>query len=237
MSTYRVGWLMAALSLGVVGLGAAMVLRPAALVVLLPLSAVVGLLVAYLSEIDPSEDARWSRTRRLSGVALASAAGAGALGGWVALVGPGGLLTAVLVAATSPGSLRACRRGLGSLPRPTSAQLDALARSMAYANPTFVSFELTFDLRLLTDDQLCNAWSNSEAAVRRTSSPHVFSAAVEERGRYLDEFERRQPGLLRAWLASDAGSPGGPLPFATASRLESPPIDWDELTGGQATDR
>jgi hypothetical protein len=146
-------------------------------------------------------------------------------------------LFAVLVAVTSPNALRVCRRGLGSLPRPTPDQLDALARSMAYASPMYVPFELPFDLRLLTDDELRSAWVDSEAALRRPPSPGALLAAVEERGRYLNELARRQPGLLGAWLASDAGAPDGSLPFAPGCRLESTQIDWDQLTGGQATER
>ena len=159
------------------------------------------------------------------------------MSGLVALVASIGVLMAILVAATSPRAVRACRRGLGSLPRPTEAQLDALTRSLAYTNPMFVPFELTFDLRLLTDDQLGNAWRNSQTAVSSPSSPRALLRAVEERGRYLDEFERRQPSLLRAWLVSDAEEPDSLLRHTAASRPVPPTIDWDELTGGQATDR
>jgi hypothetical protein len=147
------------------------------------------------------------------------------------------LLVPVLMAATSPGALRACRRGLASVPRPTEAQLDALSRSLACTNPMFVPFELTFDLRLLTDDQLYNAWRNSGAVVSSPSTPRALMRAVEERGRYLEEFERRQPSLLRAWLSTDAGAPDSTLPWAATSSLEPSTIEWDELTGGQATDR
>jgi hypothetical protein len=181
VSRYRVGWLKVALSLGVVGLGVAVVLPKAAVPIV--------------------------------------------------------LLVPVLLAATSPGALRACRRGLGAVPRPTEAQLDALSRCLAYTNPMFVPFELTFDLRLLTDDQLCNAWRNSETVVSSPSTPRALIRAVEERGRYLDEFEKRRPSLLRAWLSTDAGAPDSTLPCAATSRMEPFTIDWDELTGGQATDR
>ncbi len=115
--------------------------------------------------------------------------------------------------------------------------LDALARSLAYTNPAYVPFELTLDLRLFTDDQLGKAWRDSQTSLLSPSSRRDLLRAVEERGRYLDEFERRHPSLLRAWLATDAGAPDSPLPYANASRLEPPTIDWDELTGGQATDR
>jgi hypothetical protein len=237
VSVYRVGWLTVALSLGVVGLGVALVLLQAALLVLLPCFAVASVLVALLFPTDSEEGAPWSRTRRLSGVALLSGAAAGALAGFAALVGGGAFLVAVLVLASSPRSLRTCRRWMGSLPSPTAEDLDGLARSLAYTNPAYMPVEPAPDLCLLSDDQLCQAWRDSQTAVRSPSTRRSFIRAVEERGRYLEEFERRQPSLLRAWLASDAGAPDNPLSDPAASRLEPPIIDWDELTGGQANDR
>jgi hypothetical protein len=237
VSRYRVGWLTVALSLGLVGLGAAVVVFKAAVLIVLPLFAVVGVLVSRLFVTDSADAASWSRYRHLCRVALVWGTAGGAVAGLAALVGPLGLLVAALMVAASPGALRACRRGLGSVPRPTEAQLDALARSLACTNPMFVPFELTIDLRLLTDEQLRHAWHNSGAAVSSPSTPRALLRAVEERGRYLDELERRQPSLLRAWLSSDVGAPDSPLPYVAASSLESLAINWDELTGGQASDR
>lgn len=235
-SVYRVGWTTVALSLGVLGLTAAMVLLKADLLVLLFLGALVGLLVGTLFVPDPAAATPWRRRRHICRIAALCAGAGGALAGLAALTRPIGLLVAVLAGATSPGSFHACRRAMGSVRRPTEAQLDALARSLACMNPMFVPFEVTFDLRELTDDQLGNAWRNSETALSNPSKPRALLRAVEERGRYLDEFERRQPSLLKAWLASDRGTPDSPLLHASASRRE-PRIDWDELTGGQATDR
>jgi hypothetical protein len=152
----------------------------------------------------------------------------------VALVGPLGLAAVLLLALVSPRAVRACRRRLDSLPRPTVAQLDALARSLASLNPTYVPFELVVDLRLLTDDQLEQAWRDTHDDVSSASDRCTLARAVEERGRYLAELERRHPSLLRAWLTSDAAGPDGVLPYATPSRSESAGIDWDELTGGRA---
>jgi hypothetical protein len=154
-----------------------------------------------------------------------------------ALVASVGVLMAALAAVASPRAVRACRRGLASLPLPTAAQFDALARSLAYSNPTYVPLELPLDPRLLTDDQLGQAWRDSQSELTSWSSPRALSPAVEERGRYLDELERRRPGLLQAWLASDAEEPDSPPLNSAASRPVPLTIDWDELTGGQATDR
>ena len=237
VSTYRVCWLTVALSLGFVGLGAAIVLLQTALLIAVPLFAVLGVFVGTQFFTNSADAALWRRWRNGCRVAVLWGAVGGAVAGFAALVGPIGLLGVVLMAATSPGALRSCRRGLGSVSHLTEARLDALGRSLAHANPMFVPFELTFDLRLLTDDQLRNAWRNSEIAISSPASPGALFRALAERGRYLDELERRQPSLLRAWLASEAPAPGSPLPSAAASSLEPPTIDWDELTGGQATDR
>lgn len=159
------------------------------------------------------------------------------MSGLFALVASVGVLMAALAAVASPRAVRACRRGLASLPRPTEAQLDALVRSLVCTNPTYIPFELPLDLRLLTDDQLGQAWRDSQSELTSHSSPRALSRAVEERGRYLDELERRRPGLLQAWLASDAEEPDSPALNSAASRPVPLTIDWDELTGGQATDR
>ena len=55
--------------------------------------------------------------------------------------------------------------------RRTAAQLDALARSLANTNPTYVPLELPLDLRLLTDDQLGEAWRDSQTALERGVLP------------------------------------------------------------------
>jgi hypothetical protein len=237
VNAYRIGWLAVALSLGAVGLGAALVLFQAALLVLVSLFA-TGVLVALLSVTDSEAAAPWRRTRRVCGVALLGSAAVGALAGFTALVGPRSLLVAGLLAAGSPRALRAYRRPLVSLLRPTPAHLDALARSLAHTNPAYVPVELPLDPRLLTDDQLREAWRESQTAVRSSATnPLLSTRVVAERGRYLDELERRQPGLLRAWLASDPGAPDSPLSDAAATWREPSTIDWDELTGGQANDR
>lgn len=158
------------------------------------------------------------------------------MSGLVALAASLGVLLAILVTATSPRAVRACGRGLASL-RPTEAQLDALLRSLAYTNPNYVPLELPLDLHLLADDQLREAWRDSQTEITSHSSSRALSRAAEERGRYLDELERRQPNLVSAWLASDAKEPDSLLLNTAASHPVPLTIDWDELTGGQATDR
>ncbi len=147
------------------------------------------------------------------------------------------MLMAVLVAAASTRAVRACRRWWASCPRPTEAQLEALARSLAYMSPTYVPFDLPFDLRLLTDEQLAEDWRRTRTELTSPAGPDALSRVVAERGRYLDELEMRRPSVLRAWLVSDAEESDSLLLDTAASRPVPPTLDWDELTGGQATDR
>jgi MFS family permease len=237
MSAYRVCWWTVALSLFVVGLGAATVLIQTALLVLLCLFAVVGVLSATLFAITSPYATSWRRWRRGCRAILLACAAIGAAAGFAALAGLIALLAAVLMFAVSPAALHACRRGLGSVPRLTEEQLGALGRCLAYASPVFVPFELNSDLRHLTDDELAHAWHASEAAVSSSLSPRALERAVTERGRYLAEFERRHAGFLKAWLASEVEAPEDPVPSGPMSGLALSTIDWDELTGGQATDR
>jgi hypothetical protein len=152
---------------------------------------------------------------------LLSGSEAGGAGAWLAaIVGSLGSLAVALL----------LRRGLCRVPRPTEAQLAVLVRSLAYANPMFVPLEPTFDLYLLTDDQLAHAWRCSGLAVSSPTDRRALMRAIDERQRYLEELERRQPGLLGAWLAYQVDTPGDVLPVQKASRLERYSIDWDELT-------
>ena len=237
MNTYRAVWLVVALWLGAAGMALAINVLPAGLLVVTPLFAGGGVVVALLLESEPGRVTSRSRAHSLFEAAFVGGVGAGALAGWVALVGVAGLLLATLVAISSPQALGGWRRALGWLPCPTEAQLEGLARSLACTNPTYVPPPPVSDLALLTHEQLCNAWRDSGTAVRRPATRRSWLRAVEQRGRYLDQLEARQPGFLSAWLSSDAGDPDGLVLQVDTSRAEPPAINWDDLTGGQATDR
>jgi hypothetical protein len=86
---------------------------------------------------------------------------------------------------------------------------------------------------MFTDEQLCQGWRSSFLALQQQSSSTQMAGTVAERQRYLDEFERRNPGGFAAWLASGARAPGNPLPYLTKNRVKPPAINWDELTRGQ----
>jgi hypothetical protein len=150
-----------------------------------------------------------------------------------ALLGANVLLLAVLVLGSSPPAVGACARWLRSAPAPSAAQLDALARALAYTGPYYVPFVPSCELDELTDEQLCQAWRASYLALQQSLSTDHRIATVAERQKYLDEFERRNPSGFVAWLASGARAPGNPLPYLVGTRYDNPSINWDELTRGQ----
>ena len=50
---------------------------------------------------------------------------------------------------------------------------------------------------------------------------------------YLDELERRNASGFAAWLASGPEAAEDPLPYLTRDHIDTPAVDWDELTRRQ----
>jgi len=67
----------------------------------------------------------------------------------------------------------------------------------------------------------------------RGCSLQLLKRTVEERQRYLDEFERRNSKGLRVWLASGNPTSGDPHAYLVEGWADLPVVDWDELTRGQ----
>lgn len=92
-------------------------------------------------------------------------------------------------------------------------QWGAAFRALAYASPGFAYYQGVSDLRLLSDDELCQTWCDSYETVRTARSAHQLELAVDARSSYLDELERRHPLAVEAWLASAATAGGDPIPY------------------------
>jgi hypothetical protein len=153
--------------------------------------------------------------------------------GFAALVGQGVVLLCLLVPASSPFAIRRYGRWLRSVPVPTTAQLEAIARALANAGVGYVGVQPEPDPRELTDEELCQRWRASCLHLgRRPSAAHMMRA-VEQRQIYLDEFERRYPGAFAAWLSSGAGTLDYLTPYAMRGRVDRAGINWDELTRGR----
>jgi hypothetical protein len=82
----------------------------------------------------------------------------------------------------------------------------------------------------MSDTDLCHAWRASFTALQEASSPSQRIRIVEARQEYLDEFERRNPEGLLAWLASGARAAANPTRYVVESAtLHHRPINWDDL--------
>ena len=139
-----------------------------------------------------------------------------------------------IVGVTSPAFLRAYDRWLNSPANPSTTQLDDWGREYVSASPeddmSVLQAHTSQALSDLTNMQLCRAWRASHWALKNTSTVAQMMATVAERQKYLDEFERRNASGFAAWLGSDVGSLGNPLPYLMRSRLGPSTINWDELT-------
>ena len=214
MTVYRDLWWAVCLPVVLLGLTVALLLSPAALTVVLLTFAIIGAAVSLSRAIESADRPLRDRVGPALRGALLGGSAAGALVGYTVLLGAGVLLLVGLVLVSSPYSVRVYRRWLTALPTSSSDQ------------PSVALDELT-------DEQLCQAWRASYAALQRQSSAARAATAVAERQRYLDELERRNADGFAAWLASGAHSPGDPLPYLTGNRAEAAEINWDELTRGR----
>jgi len=233
MKAYRILWLVVcAVPLAMVGVGAAFVLPPATLAFLFIVFAFVGTILTLSVVIEYGKGPPQDRTRLIASSALVGGTTACAFLGFAVLLGAGVFLLVLFVVVSSPYAVSAYSRWLSPAPTPPAAQLDALASAFAYESPEYVPFQSPSELGELTDEQLCQAWRASYMALQRSLAAQTI-ATVEERQRYLDEFERRNAGGFTAWLASGARAPGNPLPYLIGGRVDHPTLNWDELIRGQ----
>lgn len=234
MRTYRVVWLFVWVMIALVGVSVAFIASPAALGFLFLAFAALGSMLPLSIVGDYGNRCARDRIRLIAKGALIGGTTAGSFVGFAVTLGAGVFLLVVFLMISSPSALSAYGRWVSSAPKPSAAQVEALARALAYANPEYVPpVQQLGDLRLCTDEQLCRDWRSSYFALQAESSSTGMTRAVEERQRYLDEFERRNRSGFAAWLASGARAPGDPLPYLTGGAVAHPTINWDELTRGQ----
>ncbi|MEP6814584.1 MAG: hypothetical protein ABI873_03410 [Marmoricola sp.] len=137
MKPYRVLWLSVCVPLGAIGAAVTLVNSPAAMVFLFLVSGVVGSLLtlclvkAYWQRGTPG------RLRLLASGALVAATSVGAFVGYASFLGPGVVLLTAAVLAGSPSAVQTVGRWVRSVGSPSTAQLDAVARALAYASPEF----------------------------------------------------------------------------------------------------
>jgi hypothetical protein len=112
-----------------------------------------------------------------------------ACAGYVVLLGTAGAGLLVVLGITSPAAVRWCGRKLGRIPGRFGVS------------------------RALTTAELCRHWQESFEALRYASTADARLRIVETRQYCLDEFERRDPVALKAWLGDNASAAGDPSRF------------------------
>jgi hypothetical protein len=65
----------------------------------------------------------------------------------------------------------------------------------------------------LSNAELCHAWRASHRAMLMSHNPAVRSRIAAARGRYLDEFQRRDPDGFERWMSADAAGSVDPERF------------------------
>jgi hypothetical protein len=231
---YRLVWLLMCTALVVPGLLVGAVVMPAALGVVAISAMVVGAVVAFA--VSGAAEPRYDGSRArfvLRGAVLTGLVAAAAPGLAVAL-DANFLLVALLAALSSPPLVGRYYRWLDSAPRPSGGPFDAALTAMAWASPGYLPVEpagAVGELRLLSDEELCQRWRTSCVALPAQSSMSTRIGAVEERRQLLDEIERRNPAGYWAWITSD-----GPRQATLLGHLSNTPdsadrVDWDTLLG------
>lgn len=233
MRAYRLGWTVVAVVLAVAGGVVGAFTSPATLLVAFTFFAVAaGTAVLAATPTEARPDRARAYRRALVGAGIAGSAGA-AVVGWTSLVGPAAFLVAVVVSATSPWVARSIRRWLGAIPTPPDDRVDVVIRALACSSPGIIPYQHVPAPAPTTDEQLCDAWCASLEALTTTYSGAKFLRIVEQRGEYLDELERRNPGGFSAWLASGATAGDNPLPYLSIARVDATVINWDDLLEGR----
>jgi len=227
MKLYGKVWRVANVSLAAVGTSIAFAESFAAVTALFIYFGALGMLLTLGFVAEYWERSSGGRRRLLAGGAMVGAGAACSFIGFASLLGPGVLVLAFLVLATSPYALRTCRRWLQVVQRSRCA--EAFTRACAQVHPHHGS-RSQLDLSTLTDEQLCQLWRASYLALMQASARQVSEIAVE-RQCYLDEFERRNRSGFTAWLGSGPLASASPMPYLVGV----PTINWDDLIREQGS--
>lgn len=230
MNTYTKVWQSVAATTTTVGVGAALLTLTASAVVFLVVlgATLAGLATAGFYTRDgvaPPPRPVWvmaSLTHAVFGAAVAvAAAGIGA-------VSPG-LLVCLLgvLAATSPTVVGFSRRHIppphhSSDGEPSEAVVDDPITPIGPATaprPATAS---------MSDHELCPAWRASFTALQAATTSAATARIAAQRQSYLDEFERRNPRGLRAWLGSGARAAGNPHRYLLTDHLPTDFTDPDQ---------
>ena len=227
MGRYRNAWRTVVALVGLLGM--LVMLERLGLIFTATLYVLTGVLVAALAAAIEREDVAQTWRARLRPGVVGGAVALATLG-MVILVGPGALFLLAAGALSSPPALRWFRRYCGSDDRHVhadgsrahmhTADLDPLE---ALATTPTEPDGLSSAPESMSDDALCLAWRRSYVDLQRSGSVTAQLLVVQERQRYLDELERRNPSGLSDWLASGARAAGDPSRFIVPRADEGHP--------------
>lgn len=232
MRHYRAVWLVACAAVALVGVGVGLVRSPAVFAGAFFGGAVVAVASTVLVSRFAKRHVRAS-ARRLIGSAVAAGAVAGAGVALGELLGAGAVVLAIVLLSVSPYLLRAYVRALTSVPVSMAAGLGAWVTPPVDVRPEQVQVPPPRDERLLTDQRLRGVWRTSFLVLQTRPRASEVLALAEERQRYLDEFERRNPRGFEAWLAGGAWASNIPVRYLRGEHTAEPEINWDDLTRQQ----
>jgi hypothetical protein len=199
---YEFAWRTVCGLLGAVGIALACIVLPAdVMVAIVTVAAVVGAMTAvgHLST-TPTTDPSPGLGRSAMLGAMASTAVI-AIAGFAVILNIGVIGMVLILAVSSPQTLRWCNRQLRAAPR------------------------VEAELLTISTAELCRQWQATYDSLRSATTPAVMLRIVEARQRCLDELERRDPSGLNAWLASAASAAGDPSSFLTGHSPDRPPTD------------
>lgn len=234
MKVYRLTWWSAVAAILLIGLGVGLRLSPPVLAVLFVGSGGLCAVGIFCLVSLRGSHTVCGRMRIVATGAVLGGTTAVSLVGFSHLLGAGVVTLVLLLSLCSPGAVRAVRRGLRSVHRPSATRLEALTRAFSYADLGFVTLPTPPPGPwALTDEQLSRGWQTSARTLRRRISPAQKVAVVRERQRYLEEFERRNPSGFEAWLTSGSGDSDDLMPYFSEGGAEHATINWDELTRGR----
>jgi hypothetical protein len=235
MNFYRKVWQLACAGLGLLGLGVALLLSPAALAFIFASFAVAAVVVTEAAaKAGRLARPHGSRVRRMATVALGGGSAAGGFVGLGVALGPGVFLIVLSLVVSAPATIAAYGRWLASTPDDGDGRLHKMAQALSYAGAASCAYmEPGLTQLPMNDQELAQAWSASYRALQAPASIRHQLRVVEERATYLAEFERRNAAGLTTWLASGASPEDIPLICLTERRAAYPAINWDELITDQ----
>lgn len=221
MSAYREVWGFTVGVLVAVGVSLALLLVPWDLLVFITL---VQLMVVAAGTWAWAESQGWSQALWLGLLTMCGLVGAV---GYLALLGPAGMVPVTMAGLSAPPVVRAFSRRRRDAPaddwpvipssRASRAEVSAAASWSAEQTLSRQSW-MTGSSHDLEPTALCRAWRESCLALDQPVSAGCKAGIVQRRRELLDELERRNPAGFTAWLASGALAAEDPRRYIVTQR-------------------